>query len=633
MPLPNLRRGARLSKPAWHFPPRLGGIDYVTDRSNAYFSDAPVPKLVRELIQNSLDAKHRGFDRPVTVRFSETLVERDLIGGDDLKNHLRSCQERAEMEIGPNLASAYSRALSVIEQRTLPCLKVQDLGTTGLDEDRWKALVTQEGAVSKNSGAPGGSFGIGKNAILNVSDLQTVFYGTRLVEGRRGRVEKLQGKATLTGHTDPCGSGEDLQHIGFYSQQDFSPVMGRDIPTLFRLKETGTAVFIMGFNPRASDWVEQMAAAAIENFFHAIHHRRLTVEIAALGKGSVLIDHQSIDHLFDQVAPINRNAVHYYRAIRDCDEDDVHLTKRFGGVGSLKAYVAFMEGAPRRMAHINRNGMLITDSREQKVNPLAPRARGLWPDYVGVVLANTDAGDLWLRRMENASHDSLSSGHLLDEGVRKAADRSFKEIRHALAEIIDSQAEIHTYFETSNLDELADILPDEQNGPGTKALTASLVESRPARFSLGDPDHDPDGGGDEGDGSQGEPGEGNGSAEQDSGEKQGQMATRSERSLDGPSALRSVRFIPLSPTEAIVAFDPPPDEAGEVKLSLAPAGSDPDPRRLPRVAIIEATMMGDEEFPLTVADGQVTLVTDSPHRVTIKVVADGNLDQQAFRLR
>ena len=82
----------------------------------------------------------------------------------------------------------------------IPCLKVQDTGTVGLNSARWKALVVQEGAVSKGGGAPGGSYGIGKNATLNVSDLQTVFYSTRLVEGRKGLVTKLQGKATLTGH-------------------------------------------------------------------------------------------------------------------------------------------------------------------------------------------------------------------------------------------------------------------------------------------------------------------------------------------------------------------------------------------------------------------------------------------------
>ena len=48
--------------------------------------------------------------------------------------------------------------------------------------------------MSKSGGAPGGSYGIGKNAILNVSDLQTVFYSTRLVEGQEGARYQAAGE-------------------------------------------------------------------------------------------------------------------------------------------------------------------------------------------------------------------------------------------------------------------------------------------------------------------------------------------------------------------------------------------------------------------------------------------------------
>ena len=131
------------------------------------------------------------------------------------------------------MVDTYEKALSVIRRRVIPCLKVQDIGTMGLNDARWKALVVQEGAVSKGSGAPGGSYGIGKNAILNVSDIQTVFYSTRLVEGRKGLVTKLQGKATLTGHSDPYGSGDDLQHIGFYSLRGDGAHHGPEHPRVF----------------------------------------------------------------------------------------------------------------------------------------------------------------------------------------------------------------------------------------------------------------------------------------------------------------------------------------------------------------------------------------------------------------
>ena len=290
-----------INKPTWRFPPRNGGIDYVNDPSSAHFSDAPIPKLVRELIQNSLDAKQDGLAGPITVTFSETEVRRGLIGGAALRGHLESCLNRANTD--ERLAKVYRNALAVISQRVIPCLKVRDAGTMGLNDARWKALVVQEGAVSKGGGAPGGSFGIGKNAILNVSDIQTVFYSTRLVEGRRGRIEKLQGKATLTGHPAPGGSGGDLQHIGFYNGQDNSPVTGKNIPEFFRLEETGTSVCIMGFNPHSSNWVDEVVTAVIENFFYAIHHQRLAVEVTPKDGDSIRIDHQTLDQLFSKLQP------------------------------------------------------------------------------------------------------------------------------------------------------------------------------------------------------------------------------------------------------------------------------------------------------------------------------------------
>ena len=620
-----------MSNPNWRFPARNGGIDYVNDPSSAHFSDAPIPKLVRELIQNSLDAKHDGFTTPVTVTFSETEIQRRLIGGAALRRHLQACLKRAQADDRSDMAEVYSTALNLIKQRSIPCLKVQDTGTIGLNDARWKALVLQEGAVSKSGGAPGGSFGIGKNAILNVSDIQTVFYSTRLVEGRRGRIEKLQGKATLTGHSDPSGSGEDLQHIGFYADADGNPQTTRDIPEFYRLEETGTAVFIMGFNPHSSDWVAQVTRAVIENFFYAIHNLSLIVKVRPKNGQSVHVDHQTIDQLFSDLAPINRSAVHYYRAIRELEDVDVELTKRFNQVRKLRLYVRFEQGSPRRIAHINRNGMLITDSREQKTNPLAPRGRSLWPDYVGVVVPDSDAGDLWLRKMENPSHDSLSSGHLPNEDRRNQADRRFRQVRKELGAIIDRRSDIASYGGGSNVDELASVLPDTEDGAGSRILTTRVIDSQTPSYSTIEMEEDTEVRGD-GDGESLAAGSGaGGKGEEGSGigEDGDNPVSRPVRS----STLRRVRYIPLSDTEAIIAFNATSDPPREVRLSLAPAGADPDPRRNKPVAIIEATMLGEEETPLQVRDGQVTFMPQSTERVTVKVVADGNLGQGAFRLR
>ena len=94
-----------------------------------------------------------------------------------------------------------------------------------------------------------------------------------------------------------------------------------------------------------------------------------------------------------------------------------------------------------------------------------------------------------------------------------------------------------------------------------------------------------------------------------------------------------MRYIPLSSGEAIVAFDPTSATPREVRLSLMPAGTDSDPRRMRPVAITEATRIGEIEEPLAVSDGEICFTPQTSDRVTIRIIADGNLDQQAFRLK
>ena len=89
-----------------------------------------------------------------------------------------------------------------------------------------------------------------------------------------------KGKATLTGHSDPQGfEATTFSTSDSTTSTEDGPIMGRDIPPFFQLAETGTGVFIMGFNPHSSDWVDEVATAVIENFFHAIHHQNLTVDV------------------------------------------------------------------------------------------------------------------------------------------------------------------------------------------------------------------------------------------------------------------------------------------------------------------------------------------------------------------
>ena len=242
-------------QPTWQFPPRNGGIEFIQDPSSGYFSDDPLPKLVREVVQNSLDAGEQSLSDPVQVALAETSVARSFIGATELGEHLAACLERAKNDRRPNVQADYERGLRALKTDQVKCLRIVDSGTTGLIGRTWESLVLQEGSVQKAGDSPGGSYGTGKNAVLNVSDLRTVFYSTRYFDRQEGgRVEKLQGKATLMAHSNPCEKSESLQHIGFFAMPGGNPIRNRDVPEFFKLDEVGAGVFVMGFNqPGAKD--------------------------------------------------------------------------------------------------------------------------------------------------------------------------------------------------------------------------------------------------------------------------------------------------------------------------------------------------------------------------------------------
>lgn len=68
-----------------------------------------------------------------------------------------------------------------------------------------------------------------------------------------------------------------------------------------------------------------------------------------------------------------------------------------------------MKPRPKRTAHINTRGMLITDARQFNANPFYPeRGTGSWVAVAsGVTMSADDNTDRNLRRLEPLAHDAL----------------------------------------------------------------------------------------------------------------------------------------------------------------------------------------------------------------------------------
>ena len=621
----------------WQFPPRNGGIEYIQDPSSDYFSDDPLPKLAREAIQNSLDAKLPELNRPVQVVFAEIFLKPEVIGANELRRHLEACRDRAKEDKRPPNLQIYEYALGVLKSKRIRCLKIVDSGTSGLKGKNWDALVSQEGSVEKVGEAPGGSYGIGKNAVFNVSDLRTVFYSTRYVS--RGRVEKLQGKATLMAHSDPNDKQEQLQHIGFFALPDVKPIIGKSIPLLFRLEDTGTGVFVMGFNPRSEQWAEELVDATISNFFHAIHHKELVVKVRTSKSEETTINHETLDPLFEKQGR-KAPSYFYYKAVRD---EKPAQTKAMGNIGPLDVYVLLEASGPRRTAYVNRNGMLITDVRDQKFNPIGPRGRNLWPDFATVVVPATAKGDQWIRRTENPSHDSMSPGKFFDEKERRDAGKWFKAARDSIVEIVDKRAEIQRFGDQSNLDELASMFPDEfdPDAPGNKVLKTRVSRTRVMAIPPGLGPGISSGAGSDagsgvdvgtGDGNGGGGGGGNGNGNGDGtgtppnvgpGVERGARSTRTPR-------LQRPRLIPTGPSRATVAFTIAEPVKDQIRLRIIPTGG--EWTREDKVEITQARVISPAGQQVQVDDGALFLSPNVNERVVIEVTTSKNMSDLAFRI-
>ena len=191
----------------------------------------------------------------------------------------------------------------------------------------------------------------------------------------------MTGRAQLVSHLAPGGQ-DLLQHIGFYANDDGEPFTGPDIPTTFRLEEPGTGLWIVGFMPGRTIWRRAAIRAAVGSFFHAIHNRKLEVRV-----GEETISYDTIDSIIERnLSNRNRQTRHYYRAI--CGEPS-GTTVPAGPIGALDVYIDNDANARKRVAYVNRRGMLITDTRERRrSNPFYPGVgQGMWPNYAAVVIA------------------------------------------------------------------------------------------------------------------------------------------------------------------------------------------------------------------------------------------------------
>ena len=620
----------------WDFPPSNGGISYgLTDAARTYFQADRLRHVTREVIQNSLDSHNPGFPL-VEVEVSDCTIPKTAFGGDQLAAHFSACIEEVERIGATNSqrdVETLRRGLKLLKGPDIRCLKIVDSGTYGLRPQNWRALVESEGIVQKDGVLSGGSFGIGKNAVFTISDIFTVFYSTRYLDRKRGRVDKCQGKSRLMTHAHPKlnrsnaspSPSDYLQNTGFYRSENMEPLIGRQaIPNEFRLHDTaGAGIFILGFDPHSQDWVTDVQLAVCENFFMAIHNRHLRVTIRPESGKSLLVDHETIDEILAS-SKSSQPSYHFYKAIRRDQAD--HATKSLQPLGKLDVFLDPSNG-PSRTAYVNRKGMLITASSDQRINPVAPRGRVTWTDYTAVVSPQTDQGDLWVRNMESPAHDAIQPDQLSEPEQQQQAKTVFRKVRRQLRALIDSEMEARFEELSENLSELARFLPEKEgqelNELAEHYLAVTKIHSRPQETQFPERASDEEiGPGQipERSGSSASSGH-NGRVEGGSGELNGRRRRAAPR-----IPVQNPRVIPVDTRQIRVIFTPRLKEKVQLAITIHPRGYESTVE--PAISLSEAQCVSHDVVECTLQEeGRVRLSAVPDERISMLLTTSQPIEQ------
>ena len=387
----------------WHFASleRNAGDEGPNSAMSQTFSQFPCSALVRESIQNSLDAVV-DENKPVKVCFEHRSFERcDYPNFFELSEHMEACLDN--YNDNPTATKIYPAMIHYMKQtEEVGFIRVADYNTKGMDyagdtktNKTFYAFVRSAGVSVKQAQGAGGSFGFGKGAFFVMSPINTLVVSTRNTNDECF----FEGVTRLCSHWT---NGKKSSHMGFYDNNGGAPQdePGK-IPLPFKREETGTSIGIMGVG---SDlWLSikvELVKEVLRNFFVAIYYKKLEVIIDGNKVGdrnSIVIDADHLDELmleyFPSLKDVRGDAPYnprpYYEAMKESSIFEADLPT----LGNVRA---FFKEVPE-----NSTNVIFMRKLYMKVNKMS---RNLG-NFNGVFICDNDKGNAILGDMENPEHN------------------------------------------------------------------------------------------------------------------------------------------------------------------------------------------------------------------------------------
>lgn len=447
-------------KSLWQFS-LIPGIEESTfNRVLEKFYNLGVSGLIRENIQNSLDAKIPGNTNPVVVTIKTGKVRKELIPGlDEIKERI-SCLEGRNSYTKETIEHMHNK----MNQEEIDYISFEDYNTKGLKgakngqsdskEDTWGIYAYNKGVHAEEDDdilekLRGGSHGIGKIASNAASELYMMYFANCDEEGNKhlgGTVQLIEHKYK-DNYYRSTGYFTDIRTIS-ENRTKFYPFENK-FHEIFS-KDTRGLKIIIPFLREQFNNEKQIIKSICDSFFIAIIQDKLEVIVNSHRINSTTIEDyilnknyyiQDFSEIKEEFTPL------YFNTYMNKEPNLVKIADREKEF-NFKLYFHYNEVIPKGRVGIIRNiGMKIED-KKIKGNVNKPFNAILMPESI--------TEDAFLKSLENESHTELSFEHIKDQTLQKNAKRFINNISKEISKIIEE--EIKKNNPTDGLMDTKDIL-------------------------------------------------------------------------------------------------------------------------------------------------------------------------------
>ena len=422
----------------WYFGPQDDvNVKGPNNPSMITFKDEDFHSLVRESIQNSLDAVDDS-SQPVEVSFAVRSFDgMEYPSFFELKTHIEGCLKKFPVQGAP----LYEPMLEYFDddrfKQQINFLRIVDSNTIGMHYDandgnsRFYKFIA-EGVAQDQAGA-GGAFGFGKNAFWSLSPINTVFVSSQT----KNDEVHFAGIAKLCTH---IVDGNELVSYGKYTSNGHAVLSNKeDIPETFLPKGIGTSVFVLGINNIDED---ALIKAVLRNFWMAIYKNKLVVKVE-----QKVINAEKLDELMsyyfseennNQKENYEYNPRVFYEIVKKAEnnEDDYKMIKQpvfmNGRDCILTLYIHLKDDAIGQFVFMRSQMMTIyTELRKCK------RAEG-------VFICEDEKGNEFLRKLEDYTHSSWSRKNYISNNFTNpiVASRALKAFDSYIVDSVNTELQL-----------------------------------------------------------------------------------------------------------------------------------------------------------------------------------------------